>query len=70
MKIRVNIIEVLHKANLVSVSAEQRNQLFVVHAPEDRAFADLEPIEMKNGKNSTGLLRVDVFDAMPRAIHC
>lgn len=42
----------------------------MVHTPEDRAFADLETIEVKDRKDRTGLLGVNVLDRMPRATHC
>lgn len=70
MKVCIDIIEVFHKANLVSISTEQGEKLLVVHAPKDGAFADLKPVEMEDGKNCTRLLGVDVFDAVPRAVHC
>lgn len=40
----------------------------MVHASEDGAFADLEPIQMEDWENCTRLFGVDVLDAVPRAI--
>lgn len=65
MKICIDIVEVLYESNLVPVAAEQRDELFMVHAPKDGALADLEPIEMKDRKDCTRLLGVDVLEAMP-----
>lgn len=65
MEICIDIVEVFYESNLVPVAAEQREELFMVHAPKDGALADLEPIEMKDRKDCTRLLGVDVLKAMP-----
>lgn len=44
VQIRINITDILDKANLVPVPTEEGQKLFVVHASKDSALADLESI--------------------------
>lgn len=67
VEVGINIVEIFHKANLIAISTEQGRKLFVIHAAENSALADLEAIEMKDRKDGTGLFWVDVLDAVPRA---
>ena len=66
VEVGINIVEIFHKANLIAISTEQGHELFVIHASENRAVADLEAIEMKDRKDGARLFRVDVFESMPR----
>lgn len=44
MKIRINIVEVIHKARLVAISGKQCCQLSVIHAAVNGPLTDLESV--------------------------
>ena len=47
-KIRIDIVEILHNAHLITVTCKQRSNLLIVHASVNHSFADLEAIGMDN----------------------
>lgn len=63
----VNIIEVSHKSWFIAIAGEQTSQLFGVHTAIYCALADLETIDVDNWKDSSRLLRINVFVGMPCA---
>lgn len=65
MEVSVDVIEILHDANLIPVSTEEGYQFFFVHATEDRALADLKAIYMQNRQDSTRFFGIKVLDGMP-----
>lgn len=44
MKIRIDIVEVIHKARLVAISGKQCCQLSVIHAAVNGPLTDLESV--------------------------
>ena len=67
VEISIDIVEIFHKANLITVSAKQGCELLVIHATENGAFTNLEAVKMKNWKDGPGLFGVNVLDSVPRA---
>lgn len=53
MEICVDVIQVLNNAHLVSITREEGDQLFVVHAAIDGALADLKAINVENRQDGT-----------------
>lgn len=53
VEICINVIEVLNNAHLVSITREEGDQLFVVHAAIDGALADLEAIDVEDRQDGT-----------------
>ena len=64
-KIRIDIIEVLHKARLITVTCKQPSKLIIIHASVNRSFADLEAVDMDDWDNGTGFLGIDIFVTVP-----
>lgn len=65
MQIGIDIAYVLDDANLIPVPGKEGNELFVIHAAEDGALADLETVDVQYGQDRAGLSRVEVFDRVP-----
>lgn len=53
VEICINVIEVLNNPHLVSITREEGDQLFVVHAAIDGALADLEAIDVEDRQDGT-----------------
>lgn len=53
MEICIDVIQVLNNAHLVSITREEGDQLFVVHAAIDGALADLEAIDVEDRQDGT-----------------
>jgi hypothetical protein len=67
MEIGIDIFEVFNEADLVAVSTKQGRELFVIHAAENGALANLEPVEMKDRKDGARLFGINVLDSVPGA---
>lgn len=65
MHISIDIFKVFDKPWLVAISQEQRRQFFVIHAPVNRSFTDLETIDMNYGQDRARLFRIDVLGGVP-----
>lgn len=61
----INILQIFHESWLIAVAGEQTGQLSVVHATVNCAFADLEAIDMDDGKYGPRLPRIDIFVRVP-----
>lgn len=66
MQILVDAVHVLHNAYLVTIAAEQADDLLVVHTSEDGPLANLEAVCVENGDHCARFAGVEVFDGMPR----
>lgn len=67
VEICINIVEIFHEANLITVSTEQGRELLVIHATENGALTNLEAVKMKDWKDGPGLFGVNVLDSVPGA---
>ncbi len=61
----IDILQVFHESWLIAVASEQTSQFFVVHATVDCAFADLEAIDVDDGKYGPRLPRIDILVGVP-----
>lgn len=53
VQIRVDIIDVLHKSDLIPISAKESYKLLVIHTSKDSTLADLEAIYMQDRQDCT-----------------
>lgn len=67
-EVMVDVGEVFDEARLVTVAGEERDELFVVHAPVDGALADLEAVDVHDREHCAGFAGVEVFVAVPGAV--
>ena len=70
IEIRIYIIDILHKTNLIPIPTEKSKKLLMIHAAKDGPLTDLESIQMQNWQNCTRFLGIKVFDCMPGPVNC
>ena len=61
----VDVVQVLNKADLISVTAEESTHFLVVHGTVNGTLGNLEPIDVNNGNDSAGLGGVNVLVSVP-----